>query len=270
MKLKEFEKRFELLKPHIREAGERVIQIRNSSNFEVHIKPDQSPVTNADFWSNDYFTDLIQKYFPGEDLIGEESEDKSFQKGSEIIWFIDPIDGTKHFVNGSDHFFILIGLCIEGIPEFGIIYKPITKEFVYGYGNGTVRHITKTDISRELKASKEFPDDATLIMKRVDEQLKSELKDRFGVKRHKYINDKIEMTGPLFGESNGYITMRRTAYWDLSAPAAIMRAAGYELGSTSNGDPILFNQNEYETDYYFSLPPKTPKDVKKLLFHYLS
>ena len=133
MDINEFESRFNLLKPHIRKAGEKIIQMREAPDFQVTKKTDDSPVTNADFWSNKYFTKLLQKSFPGEIVIGEESEDKEYPEGAEVIWYLDPIDGTKNYVKGSDHFYILIGLSIDGMPALGIMYKPMIGQFVVGY-----------------------------------------------------------------------------------------------------------------------------------------
>lgn len=269
MDRKEFESRFNLLKPYIVKAGEQIIRMRNAPDFNVEIKPDKSPVSNADIWANSYFSEIIQKNFPGEIIVGEESEDKSYPKGSELIWYIDPIDGTKNYVKGSDHFYILIGLSIDGIPSFGIYYKPVTGQFITGYGKNNVYLVDHSDNQTPLSANQYIPENSAFIMKRVDQELKEALKNKFGIERHHYIKDKVEMLGPLFGESNGYITMRRTAFWDLCTPAAIMRAAGYEIANQSDQSPVLFNGGGYKSDYFFSLPPNTPNGVKKLLFQYL-
>lgn len=260
--------RFLKLKPHIMQAGDEIIRMRNDSSFKVMIKPDNSPVSNADIWANGFFTDLIQQLYPDETIIGEESEDKNYAAGTEKLWFIDPIDGTKNYVRGNDHFFILIGYCVDGIPDFGIYYKPLTQEFVVGSSLDGVFYINKNKDPLPLVPTEWPLKNASIIMKRVEDDLKTKLRTELNIHRHPYIFDKVEMLGPLFGQSNGYLSMRKTAYWDLCAPAAIIRAGGYELAHNPDNDPVLFNDGQYQMDFYYSLPKNAPSDIKKLLFQY--
>lgn len=261
---------FNKLKSHIIDAGEKVIQMRDNSSFKVMIKPDDSPVSNADIWANDYLSEIMSGLFPGEIIIGEESEDKNYEPGAGKLWFVDPIDGTKNFVKGYDNFFILIGFCLNGIPDFGICYSPVKRDFVVGSALDGVFYIGPDDQPKQLLPS-EWPDkNPKIIMKRIDDDLKLRLKKELKVERHPYIYDKVEMLGPLFGQSNGYVSMRKTAKWDLCAPAAIMRAAGYELAHNQEDLPVLFNNGSTHINFYYALPENTPPGVKKLLFQYQS
>ena len=169
--------RFSKLKPHIIEAGKKVIRMRNDVSFKVMIKPDDSPVSNADIWANGYFLDVMSDLFPGESIIGEESDDKEYDSGTENLWFIDPIDGTKNFVRGYDNFFILIGFCQNGIPDFGICYKPVSQEFIVGSSLDGVFYLSNGKSPKNLIPT-EWPDkDPKIIMKRVDDDLKTRLKN---------------------------------------------------------------------------------------------
>lgn len=272
MELKELANidRFLQLRPYILEAGKKIIALRDDPGFKVMIKPDDSPVTNADIWANHFFYDILSELFPEDSVIGEESEDKNYTPGVKSLWYIDPIDGTKNFVKGFDNFFILLGFCKDGVPSLGIYYKPVTQEFIVGETSKGVFYLNGNQDPVALKASRWPDEQPSLILKRVNEELKDQLRQQFQVQRHHYIYDKVEMLGPLFGESNGYISMRKTAFWDLCAPAAIMRSAGFELAHDADGQQLLFNSGSYQTDYFYALPSNAPADIKKLLFQYQS
>jgi 3'-phosphoadenosine 5'-phosphosulfate (PAPS) 3'-phosphatase len=75
----------------------------------------------------------------------------------------------------------------------------------------------------------------------------------------------IDMLGSLYGVSNGYISYRPTAYWDLCAPAALLRASGYKLAGEAGDNAVLFNDGTISTNFYYCLPPDTPEAFIKEL-----
>ncbi len=264
----DFEKRIRQLHPYLRTAGDQVTRMRDESSFTVIQKPDDSPVSNADIWANSYFTDVIEQHFPGEALVGEESESKEYPSGAERLWFIDPIDGTRQFVAGKDNFFILIGFCLNGIPSMGLCYKPSTGLLIAGNVDTGVWSIDRDGHKSQLTAPL-WPDGTdgapSIILKRPEPDLKQSLFNEFGVKRHPYVGEQVDMLGPLFGLSNGYASYRETAYWDLCAPAAIMHSAGYEILRQPDDSVYPFNDGTIKAGFYYSLPSNTPAGVKKLL-----
>ncbi len=265
----DFDKRIQQLLPYLKTAGNQVIKMREEPGFRVMQKPDDSPVSNADIWANSYFIDILQQHFPGELIVGEESESKEYPVGAERLWFVDPIDGTRQFVSGKDNFFILIGLCLNGVPSMGICYKPSSGLLIAGNIETGVWSIDKNGIETPMQAAP-WPDepksDPSIILKRPDQELKQTLLDEFGIKRHPYVGEQVDMLAPLFGMSNGYVTYRETAYWDLCAPAAIMHSAGYEILRQPDNSIYRFNEGDIKAEFYYSLPPNTPAEVKKLLY----
>ena len=78
---------------------------------------------------------MIIKKYPSHDIYGEEYKNKS--NNSPFVWVIDPIDGTKNFINGNCNFGTLISLCIDKIPVIGIINCPdINKTWIGIRDNG--------------------------------------------------------------------------------------------------------------------------------------
>lgn len=97
-------------------------------SFEVEYKSDESPVTNADREAESIIRTLIKERFPDHGIIGEEFGEEN--SDSDIVWVLDPIDGTKSFIHGVPFYTTLIGIMIHGKPEVGVIYAPALDEMV--------------------------------------------------------------------------------------------------------------------------------------------
>ena len=112
-------------------ASKLIIEIYESQkNIDVQRKNDDSPLTIADLRSNELISANLKKLFPDIPIISEEGEGKTNKE--EIFWLIDPLDGTKEFVQKSDEFTINIALIKDEKPIFGAIYIPIKKTFIVG------------------------------------------------------------------------------------------------------------------------------------------
>jgi len=95
------------------------------------------PVTAADRAAENAMRALIRKSFPGHGIIGEEYGDE--RADAEYVWALDPIDGTKSFINGMPTWGTLIGLLRFGEPVFGLMHQPFTRERFSGDG-GAARY----------------------------------------------------------------------------------------------------------------------------------
>jgi inositol-phosphate phosphatase / L-galactose 1-phosphate phosphatase / histidinol-phosphatase len=103
----------------------------------IETKPDQSPVTIADRESEAVIRDLIRAAYPAHGIYGEEHGQDRID--AELVWCIDPIDGTKSFITGRPLFGTLIALVHEGRPVLGIIDQSILRERWVGLdGEGSV------------------------------------------------------------------------------------------------------------------------------------
>jgi len=110
-----------------REGGDSTLNYFNES-FELEIKDDDSPVTNADREAESIIRKKIRKHFPGHGIIGEEFGKEN--EDSDVVWILDPIDGTKSFIHGVPFYTTLIGVLVKNKPEIGVIYAPALNEIV--------------------------------------------------------------------------------------------------------------------------------------------
>jgi histidinol-phosphatase len=108
-------------------GGESTLKHFNRS-FELEFKEDDSPVTNADREAETLIREQIHKHFPGQGIIGEEFGTEN--EDSEVVWVLDPIDGTKSFIHGVPIYTTLIGVLVNNKPSVGVIYAPALDEMV--------------------------------------------------------------------------------------------------------------------------------------------
>jgi len=93
--------------------------------FEVTLKPDATPVTQADREAERAIVEILGRAFPDHGVLGEEFGGHG---STEVRWIIDPIDGTKNFVRGIPVWATLIGLEERGEITVGVIHNPVTGE----------------------------------------------------------------------------------------------------------------------------------------------
>ena len=98
----------------IREAADLAFRMRREG-FEITIKPDASPVTTADMAVHDLLVKRLRAQYPEDCILSEEGADpEPARRSARRAWLIDPIDGTKLFIEGHPDYAILIGLWEEG------------------------------------------------------------------------------------------------------------------------------------------------------------
>ena len=107
--------------------------------MNVSLKQDHTPVTNADLLANRIIIEGIQRSFPLDGIVSEEmAAIKAAMKGR--CWYVDPIDGTRSFVEHTDQFAVHIGLAVDERAVLGVVYKPVAKEMYFAVkGQGAFR-----------------------------------------------------------------------------------------------------------------------------------
>jgi histidinol-phosphatase len=130
-----------------REAG--VIALRYFRGpFEVRIKADQSPVTEADHAVEQAIVERLRRAFPDIGVLGEELGAEGSQ---ERRWIVDPIDGTKNFVRGIPHWATLLALEEEGEVTLGVVHAPATGDLFWArrgegaFANGVRLRVSAVD-----------------------------------------------------------------------------------------------------------------------------
>ena len=117
------------------EAGQAAKDI-SQKGVKVTIKEDKSPVTNGDLLVDKILKSKIKDLTPKTTIISEETVNFSSTNNKEkTFWLIDPIDGTKEYINKGEEYTLNAALIIDLKPAVGIIYAPAKDLLFYSYGN---------------------------------------------------------------------------------------------------------------------------------------
>lgn len=241
-------------------AGKEIMNIYNKAdNLQVDVKSDNSPLTIADKKANDIINELLIKTkIP---IISEENKsiDYSTRKLWDKCWIVDPVDGTKEFINRNGEFTVNIALVDRGNPVFGVIYVPFTKTLYFGnvIGKESFKCELESHDSSILQVNessvalspfnKEETEIITIVgsrshMNKMTKEFISE-QETLG-KTIKIISKGSSLKFCLVAEGKADIYPRfaPTMEWDTAAGQAICNAVGIDVISNHTNKPLLYNK----------------------------
>lgn len=118
--------------------------------LRIRKKPGAGVVTDADHAAEAYLLRAIRRKFPGCSIITEESGE--FHASDDLVWYIDPLDGTTNFAHGFPWFCVSIGVWRAGEPHAGAIYQPLTDELFFAErGRGAWLNGRRITVSSERR-----------------------------------------------------------------------------------------------------------------------
>ncbi len=126
----------EVVKKYVHQAGQAIFQMA-ADGFETAYKANEDPVTTADLKADSILREGLTKDFPGTGWLSEETRDDYSRLDKELVWVVDPIDGTKEFVSGIPEYAVSVALVEYGLPVLAVVYNPATEElFAAAHGQG--------------------------------------------------------------------------------------------------------------------------------------
>ena len=226
-------------------AATKVMEIYRT-NFDVEIKDDQSPVTIADKTADKMIRDYLHNLFPTHAFLTEESVDDKTRLNNDLVWIVDPVDGTKDFVAKDNQFTINIALVYKHEVVVGVVVAPALQElFFASKGNGAYyqkyqQKPVKIHVNDKL-------DDLTVLTSvfHFTEDEKVWIHD------HESKISKVEKKGsslkPCYiAKGDAEVTLRtspNTKEWDTAASQIIVEESG-GVFLQRNGNPITYNRDD--------------------------
>lgn len=220
------------------QAGEAILKVYSQvQGFDVETKGDDSPVTEADLAAHDILSTGLGPMLTGVPVLSEESTvpDFSVRQGWERYWLIDPLDGTKEFINRNGEFTVNVALIEAGVPILGVVHVPVLgTTYVGGRELGAVkqqggrieaiqvRSIASRQTQQlpvELVASRRHGAEAA-------DRLLEKVSAALGPVATKNMGSSLKLCLVAEGEADLYPRLAPTAEWDTAAAQAIVEAAG--------------------------------------------
>jgi 3'(2'), 5'-bisphosphate nucleotidase len=228
-----------------KQAGDQVLNIYQS-DFTVEYKTDKSPITDADLASHECICQGLRHLTPDLPIISEESVSISFQKRRcwEKYWLIDPLDGTKEFLEKNGEFTINIALIEQQKPSLGVIFVPSMNICYFAKkGLGAYKQIGQTQpkimLSRAWK--EEQPITAVISRRHGMEELKKFLA-QFSSLNLLYSGSALKFCWVAEGLADIYPRFSPTFEWDTAAGQCILNEAGGQVIDKS-GQALQYNRS---------------------------
>jgi 3'(2'), 5'-bisphosphate nucleotidase len=228
------------------EAGEIAMRYYDGlEDMQVDVKHDDSPVTLADRETEAFIQAALEQLTPTVPFVGEEAAALGKLKAltcAEYFWLVDPIDGTKDFINGSDEFTVNIALVKQGVPVLGVIYAPAKGELFAAHGPGTaIRWLEDTDNEKRISVRPLPKNGLTVVSSKHYENSagRDEFLERFKVEKIVKKASSLKICAIAMGRADVYPRFGPTCEWDTAAGDAILRAAGGAI-TDINGAPLQY------------------------------
>jgi myo-inositol-1(or 4)-monophosphatase len=220
-----------------REAGSIIMGLFRGK-FDVHEKSKNNPVTTADIGANQRIREIIRGRFPHDGWLSEEDKDSSHRLSSSRVWVIDPIDGTKEFIEGVPQFAVSIGFVVDGRPKVAVVYNP-AEDTLYEAAAGQGAFLNHQPIRVTPRGR---IDGAVLLVSRSEPQRKFQVfVDRCEIKRVGSIAFRLAKVAG--GDGDGTLTFRSIHEWDVCGGVLLVEEAGGTVVDGS-GQPLVFNRQE--------------------------
>lgn len=239
-------------------AGRVIMEIFRGK-ISIEHKADSSPVTEADRESEKLILEGLRGYFPGIPCVAEEEAAAGIEAPQlgRLFFLIDPLDGTKEFVNGNADFTVNIALIRDGVPEVGVVYAPCSGRFFSGRP-GRAEAITLDEelniADRHRIAVRDGQVPLTIVASRSHRTPETDAYIRqVEAAEIVSVGSSLKFCLIAAGEADVYPRFGRTMEWDTAAGDAVLRAAG-GITTTADGKPLIYGKRNQVNDADFANP----------------
>lgn len=228
------------------DAGQRIMSIFEQE-YTVEYKDDNTPVTRADFMAHDAIVAGLGIITPDLPMISEEDPipPYSVRENWEYFWIIDPLDGTREFINRREGFSVNIALIHHDRPVIGVIHAPVSGvSFYASSGNGAYKRDNQHSLGIRMHCRKKHRSPPMIAVSRTRQggRLAEYLK-KIGAYEIFPIGSSLKSCLVAEGIADLYPCLGPTSEWDTAAAQCIVEEAGAYMTDFSN-EPLRYNRRE--------------------------
>lgn len=218
------------------DAGRLILSVyQRTDTVKVTLKADDSPVTEADLLANGLLTERLHAMLPDIPVVSEEAADSFVHRDpGHPHWLLDPLDGTREFINRTDQFTVNVALVIGGAPVVGFVGAPALDQLYWAIA--TVGAYKQTGNSRIALRAAAFPErgpdgrySAPVRLLASQNHLSDETRQFIdAVQPHELqqAGSSLKFCRLAEGAADCYPRHSPTCEWDTAAGQAILEAAG--------------------------------------------
>ncbi|HET9067602.1 MAG TPA: 3'(2'),5'-bisphosphate nucleotidase CysQ [Amaricoccus sp.] len=242
------------------EAGAEILEVYGREDMGVRTKADASPVTEADERADAVISRGLHADFPDIPVVTEEQAE-SHGIEAPVFFLVDPLDGTKEFVQRRGDFTVNIALIENGVPTRGVVYAPAKGRLFYTDAAGRSQEeagpfgavpgaLTPLSVSR--------PDPAALVVvasKSHRDQATDDYISRYPVADFRSAGSSLKFCLVAAGEADLYPRLGRTMEWDTAAGQAVLLGAGGRVVRFDDHRPLGYGKAGFENPFFIACAP---------------
>ncbi len=231
-----------------RQASTEILKLYNKDKIEIELKDDNSPVTKADFISNEIIINGLKKFFDYPILTEESLVENEVKKTWKKYWLVDPLDGTKDFIAKNGGFTINIALIENSKPILGVVYIPVSGDVYYAEeGKGAYKNGTKI-----------YNNSTRIDLVAADSIHHSTKEVASFFEKHNIINvqkfgSSIKICKLAEGEIDIYPRLNGTKEWDTAASHIIANEAGCKLIDIKTKQELVYNKEDLRNNHFIAM-----------------
>ena len=243
------------------EAGEAIMDIYRAPDLGVELKADASPVTAADLAADRIISAGLRAAFPDMPLVTEEQAATHGALNGDFL-IVDPLDGTKEFVQRRGYFTVNIAYVRGGVPIRGVVYAPAKERLFYTNAVGDsveedgTHDATRVGLSVPIRVAE--PDNAALRVvasKSHRDAATDAYIGHYAVADFKSAGSSLKFCLVATGEADLYPRLGRTMEWDTAAGQAVLLGAGGQVVRFDDHSPLVYGKPGYENPFFIALAP---------------
>lgn len=220
-----------------RAAGEEVMRFFGGDG-EVRYKEPGQPVTEADLAADRILREMLLGGRPEYGWLSEETADSPDRLERSRVWVVDPIDGTRSFVDGKPEFAVSVGLAVDGLPLLGVVFNPARGELYHAHRgggaflNGEPVRVGRRDGARPVAVASGFE---------VEHGAFAPFREEWEIRI--LGSTTLKMVAVADGTADVYLSPGVKKEWDVCAADLIVREAGGRVTDLAGAD-IAYNRPE--------------------------
>ena len=226
------------------EAGNTILKIYEK-DFKTFTKTDNSPVTDADLQSNKIIKEILS--VTKHSILSEEDVDDKNRLSNDMIWIIDPLDGTSDFIDKTGEFTVMIALVQDQKPILGVIAWPTEKTLFVAQKNcGAFRYSDNKWEKISVTKISELPKCRTIGSRHHLSDKEKDFIEKIGIKDFTSIGSSLKVGKISSGQAEVYITTtNKMKEWDTAASHCIISEAGGKMTDMLGNELTYNNENVY-------------------------
>lgn len=257
----EYDKLISVMRALALEAGAKIMDIYEADDFAVKVKSDASPVTEADEAADAIISAGLRAAFPEVPLVTEEQA-TSHGETAKTFLIVDPLDGTKEFINRRGDFTVNIAYVEAGVSTRGVVYAPAKGRMFYTLADGTSVEEEGPFVSdtpgtlRPVRVTQ--PDNTALMVvasKSHRDQATDDYIGKYAVKDMTSAGSSLKFCLVATGEADLYPRLGRTMEWDTAAGHAVLNGAGGLVVRFEDHQPLTYGKADFANPFFIALAP---------------